>query len=160
MGRRVCLALVGVAAVLAGLGIQSGQAQATSVAGRGIPGFHRNAVRGPLGDLSCTEPSSCVTAVWENAGDANAVALAEPSSLLAPVINSFRPFFGEVGRRVRIRGRDLLGATVTFNGTPSTLIKDTLTTIRTTVPVGATSGPIRVTTPGGTVSSLRSFTVS
>ncbi len=124
IGRRMCLALVSVAAVLAGLGLVPGEAQATP------------------------------TAVSVHGSTPGA-----PPTLQAPVISRFRPFFGGVGTRVKIKGRDFLGATVSFNGTPSVLIKDTPTVIKTTVPVGATSGSIRVTTSEGTVASARSFTV-
>ncbi len=60
-----------------------------------------------------------------------------------------------------ITGRNLPGATeVAFNGTPATIVSDTATQIVTTVPAGATTGRISVTTPAGTATSTKTFTVT
>lgn len=68
--------------------------------------------------------------------------------------------FGRVGATVELLGTNLTGTTaVSFNGSPATIDLVTPTRIRTTVPVGATSGPITVTTPAGTLSSKGAFTV-
>lgn len=49
---------------------------------------------------------------------------------------------------------------VTFNGTPATFKAcDSGTAIQTTVPEGATSGLVTVTTPTGTLTSNTNFTV-
>jgi hypothetical protein len=82
------------------------------------------------------------------------------SPALAPVINRFRPFFGSPGRRVIITGRNLCGASVSFNGTPAAIVRNAPDRIGTRVPVGATTGPIRVTTDGGTIASSQSYTVT
>ena len=70
------------------------------------------------------------------------------------------PAAGKSGRAIGILGNNLTGTTaVTFNGTPAvfTVISDTL--IRATVPSGATTGPIQVTTPSGSLSSIVNFQV-
>jgi len=68
--------------------------------------------------------------------------------------------FGKVGDRVTLLGNNLAGATaISFNGVSATIEKITKTWIATAVPVGATSGPITVTTPSGTLSGNVSFTV-
>jgi hypothetical protein len=78
----------------------------------------------------------------------------------APTITGFSPTSGAVGAGVTIDGTDLSGATsVTFNGTSATILTNTATQITTTVPVGAGTGPISVTTPGGTAISSTIFTV-
>ncbi len=65
-----------------------------------------------------------------------------------------------VGHNLIILGSDLTGATsVTFNGTPATFTVVSATEIKTSVPVGATTGPLVVTTPGGTLSSNVIFRV-
>ena len=79
-----------------------------------------------------------------------------------PVVTSFLPTSGPVGTSVVITGTDLTGATsVTFNGTGATAFTvDLATQITATVPAGATTGKIAVTTPGGTGISAADFTVT
>jgi uncharacterized repeat protein (TIGR03803 family) len=70
------------------------------------------------------------------------------------------PTFGKVGAAVKILGTDLTGATsVTFNGAPATFTVQSATFIKTTVPAGATTGPIQVVTPNGTLTSNVNFQV-
>jgi hypothetical protein len=70
------------------------------------------------------------------------------------------PHSGQVGQVIEILGTDLTGATsVTFNGTPATFTVNARTEITATVPTGATTGRIQVTTPGGTLPSAGQFVV-
>jgi uncharacterized repeat protein (TIGR03803 family) len=68
---------------------------------------------------------------------------------------------GKVGSAVKILGTGLTGATsVTFNGKPA-IFKVVLSCfITTTVPAGATTGQVKVTTPHGTLSSNVPFRVT
>jgi uncharacterized repeat protein (TIGR03803 family) len=67
---------------------------------------------------------------------------------------------GKVGAAVTILGTDLTGASgVTFNGTAATFTVVSASEVTTTVPTGATTGVIVVTTPGGTLTSNKKFTV-
>jgi len=79
-----------------------------------------------------------------------------------PTITSFTPATGAVGSTVTITGTGFTGTTgVTFNGVAATTFNaasDTSLTV--TVPTGATTGDIVVTTPGGTATSATPFTVS
>ena len=79
-----------------------------------------------------------------------------------PTITGFTPTTGPVGTSVVITGTNLTGATaVTFNGvTATTFTVNSATQITATVPTTATTGPIRVTTPNGTGSSLTNFTIA
>jgi len=78
---------------------------------------------------------------------------------LAPFVMT-RPASGETGAFVEILGSDLTGATsVTFNGTAATFTVVSRTLITTSVPAGATTGKIEVVTPGGRLSSNKSFVV-
>jgi len=62
--------------------------------------------------------------------------------------------FGAVGTKVRILGSNLTGTTgVFFNGTPAAFEVGSKTNLTATVPAGATTGVITVTTPKGTLSS-------
>jgi uncharacterized repeat protein (TIGR03803 family) len=77
-----------------------------------------------------------------------------------PVITSFSPAQGLVGAKVTISGSSFIGATVvSFNGTHAAFTVKASGFIVATVPVGATSGKITVTTPAGTAASKKSFTV-
>ncbi|GAB2702909.1 hypothetical protein GCM10011495_00090 [Hymenobacter frigidus] len=78
-----------------------------------------------------------------------------------PTITSFAPTSGPIGTTVVITGTNLTGATqVTFNGTSAPVFTvNSATQITATVPVGAITGPIGVTTPINTAASVASFTV-
>jgi uncharacterized repeat protein (TIGR03803 family) len=78
---------------------------------------------------------------------------------LGPFVKTL-PTTASVGASVSILGTDLTGATgVSFNGIPATFTVASPSKITTTVPVGATSGPVNVVTPGGTINSNIPFTV-
>jgi gliding motility-associated-like protein len=79
-------------------------------------------------------------------------------------ITSFTPTSGSIGTTVTITGTnfDLVPAnnTVSFNGTiASTPTAVTPTSLTVVVPIGATTGSISVTTPGGTAMSATNFSV-
>lgn len=80
---------------------------------------------------------------------------------LRPLVKTV-PAFGSASTPVMILGSNLLGATaVTFNGTPAasfTVVSRAL--ITTTVPVGATSGIVKVTIPAGTLKTATNFIVN
>jgi IPT/TIG domain-containing protein len=88
----------------------------------------------------------------------------------APTITSFTPTFGPVGTSVKITGTNFSGtisganfttSVVKFNTTNATSFAvNSATQITATVPTGATTGKISVTTPGGTIASAANFTVS
>jgi uncharacterized repeat protein (TIGR03803 family) len=77
-----------------------------------------------------------------------------------PSAQSFHPEGGAVGSRVRIWGQNLLAASVLFNGVSSTNINNSGSNfVWATVPSGATTGPITVTTPGGASTTTAMFIV-
>jgi uncharacterized repeat protein (TIGR03803 family) len=70
------------------------------------------------------------------------------------------PGFGKVGAAVIILGTNLTGSTsVSFSGTAATFTVVSGTEITATVPAGATTGTVSVTTPGGTINSNVKFRV-
>jgi uncharacterized repeat protein (TIGR03803 family) len=79
-----------------------------------------------------------------------------------PMISSFSPTSGPAGTAVVITGESLTGATsVTFGGVKATSFTvNSYTQITATVPSGAKTGRISVTTPGGTAVSAGIFTVT
>jgi hypothetical protein len=79
---------------------------------------------------------------------------------LPPTITVLSPTNGAAGTNVTITGVNFSNATaVSFNGVPATFGVVNNTTITSTVPIGAMSGPISVTTPGGTTNSGAYFWV-
>jgi uncharacterized repeat protein (TIGR03803 family) len=78
----------------------------------------------------------------------------------APSIAGFTPTSGPVGSTVVVSGTYYVGATgVTFNGVGAGFVINAAGVISATVPVGASNGPIQITTAGGTVPSQTDFTV-
>jgi uncharacterized repeat protein (TIGR03803 family) len=79
---------------------------------------------------------------------------------LAPFVET-RPTSGKVGANVIVLGTNLTGATsVSFNGTAATFQVVSASEITATVPAGATTGAVKVTTPTGTLSSNVGFRVT
>ena len=77
-----------------------------------------------------------------------------------PRVPSFEPNSGAAGTKVLLWGTNLLSPTVQFNGVAaSEVVSSGSNYIWATVPTGAGSGPITVTTPGGTFTTITSFTV-
>jgi hypothetical protein len=79
---------------------------------------------------------------------------------LAPTVLSFAPSFGATNDSVTITGLLFSNVTaVAFNGTAASYATNDSSSITATIPVGATSGAISVTTVNGTGTSANSFTV-
>ncbi|MCG8606573.1 DNRLRE domain-containing protein [bacterium] len=82
-------------------------------------------------------------------------------SVSPPLISSFSPPTGATGSNVTISGSDFSEATsVLFNDTASAFNVISDIQIQTTVPVGATTGKISVTTIAGTATSTDDFVVT
>ena len=78
----------------------------------------------------------------------------------APQARNFSPATGSVGTKVRIWGQNLFSASVRFHGAPATDVYSSGPNyVWATVPKGATTGAIAITTPGGTVTTGASFRV-
>jgi large repetitive protein len=76
-----------------------------------------------------------------------------------PKITGFSPTRGVPGTLVTISGNNLLGAMAAkFNGSAGKITSNTASAIKVLVPADATTGPISVTTPGGTATSSATFT--
>jgi hypothetical protein len=90
---------------------------------------------------------------------AGGIATSTSNFSVVPSISSFSPTSGPVGTAVTILGNSFTGAT---NGgvaaTSYQVINDTK--VDALVPSGAVTGPIAITTVGGTGSSLTNFTVN
>jgi|1185.fasta_scaffold05525_2 uncharacterized repeat protein (TIGR03803 family) len=79
---------------------------------------------------------------------------------LGPFVR-FLPAARKVGAWVEFLGQGFTGTTtVSFNGIPATFTVKSDTYLTAKVPVGATTGFVKVTTPGGTLSSNKKFVVN
>ena len=95
------------------------------------------------------------------AGCAGGASNPPPQQNTAPTIASFSPTSGPSGSSVTIAGTNLTGANaVAFNGMVATFTVNGATQITATVPNGATTGRVLVTTTRGTASSAANFTVT
>jgi len=92
----------------------------------------------------------------------NLLSISRHSSASISII-AFTPGKGAIGTSVTIYGTAFSTTpssnTVTFNGIAATVTSSTATRIVTSVPSGATTGLINVTSPAGSISSASAFTV-
>jgi hypothetical protein len=78
----------------------------------------------------------------------------------APRMQHFTPESGAPGTQVMLWGYNLLSPSVEFNGVPAAALSNSGPNyVYATVPPGATTGPITVSTPGGTTITQSDFTV-
>jgi subtilisin-like proprotein convertase family protein len=104
-----------------------------------------NAVTGPIG---VTTPNGTATS-------ATSFTVVPP-----PTVTSFTPGAGLVGAQVVITGTTFTNvSSVSFNGVSAVFTVNSSTQITATVPPGATTGPIAVTTASGTGTSAADFIV-
>ena len=123
-------------------------------------------MNGPDGQCPCTliQGSDGVlygTAVGGGSNGAGTVwALDAGLPKPAPQALKFLPSYGPAGTQVMIWGYNLLAASAQFNGAPASAAHSSGPNyVIATVPAGAASGPITITTPGGTSTTAGSFTV-
>jgi hypothetical protein len=93
-------------------------------------------------------------------GDSSVGTLFNLSVGIAPFVET-QTTSGRAGSFVVILGTDLTGATsVTFNGTSAAFTVVSSSEITATVPIGATTGIVGVTTPGAKLKSNRKFRIA
>ena len=108
---------------------------------------HATSTTGPI---SVTTPTGTVTS------SSNFVVTG-----LAPIVTGFSPIGGKAGDPVVISGINFTTATnVSFNGVSATGSITSDTQISAIVPVGATTGPIRVINPAGTNTTGSNFLIA
>ncbi|KIP19226.1 IPT/TIG domain protein [Burkholderia sp. MSHR3999] len=98
---------------------------------------------------------------YDTLGQASQISAPLSSGQLA--IFSFMPTHGAAGTQVILQGQGfsstLANNRVSFNGTPATVVSATATQLVTSVPTGATTGPISVTVGTQTATSASAFVV-
>jgi uncharacterized repeat protein (TIGR03803 family) len=112
--------------------------------------------------VKATVPAGAKTGAKITITTPGGIASSPAAFAVVPSITSFSPTSGPVGTAVTIAGNSFTKATsVTFGGVAATsfqVISDT--EVKALVPTGAVTGPIAVTTPGGTGTSATKFTVT
>lgn len=110
--------------------------------------------------LAPSAPSGSAPITITNAQGTGSSASSFQVTLGQPTITALNPTQGPVGTPVILEGTYLNypGTTLTLNGQPVTPTSQTISQILFSVPAGASSGNLVVTTPAGTVS--RPFTVA
>ena len=107
-----------------------------------------------------TVPNGAVSATISVQTPSGKVTSGTQSYTVTPWITGESTTSGPVGTSVTITGTNLTSATqVTFNGVAATVTADSSTQISTSVPAGATTGPIAVTTASGTAYSATLFSI-
>lgn len=102
-------------------------------------------------------PTNAVNARLQITTPAGTIATATPF-VVRPRIFGFAPNAGTTGTNVLLEGGGFHGVTeVDFNGTRATFTYRSSTQVSATVPVNATTGPIRVVTTNGTFTSTDLF---
>jgi YD repeat-containing protein len=116
-----------------------------------------------LGRLTAVVDPSGDTGIYTYDAVGNLLSIERQSSSVVSIIE-FTPKSAPVGTSVTIHGTGFSETpgenAVTFNGVPATVISATATRIVGTVPSGAASGPITVTTQMGSATSTTPFTVT
>jgi uncharacterized repeat protein (TIGR03803 family) len=120
--------------------------------------------------LDTTYPDTYLTATVPSGATKGKVTVVTPTGTLTsnkvftvvPIILSFSPTSGKVGASVVITGSGLTQASkVTFGGVKATTFTvNSDSKVTATVPIGAKTGKIAITTPGGTATSSGTFTVT
>jgi uncharacterized repeat protein (TIGR03803 family) len=130
----------------------------TSVSFGGTPATSFKAISDTL--LSVKVPSGALTGLVKIVTSLGALSGSHNFKVL-PAVKSISVSSGPVGTPVTISGSGLTQASkVTFGGVKATFTVTNDSTIATTVPTGAKTGKIAVTTPGGSASSSTTFTVN
>ena len=112
--------------------------------------------------ITATVPAGAKTGTTITVTTAGGTATSKAKFTVVPEVTSFTPTSGLTGTSVTITGNSFTGTTkVTFGGVAATSYKaKSDTTVDALVPTGAVTGPIAVTTAGGTGTSTTKFTVT
>src|SRR6478672_97660 len=115
----------------------------------------------PSGTITTTVPAGATTGPITVTTPGGGPLVTTTRFTVTPALTSFAPVIGAVGTGVTITGTNFTGATaVSFGGRAATFTVNNSGTITTTVPVGASTGSISVSTLDGTATSAASFTVT
>lgn len=127
-------------------------------------GVKANVISATKTELKITVPNGATTGKVSITVSGQTSTSSSTFLVLQPLtITSFTPKTGKPGDVVTITGTNFNATTnnnlVQFNGTTATVTFATTTELKVTVPVGVTSGKIRVTTGGQTTTSTDDFAI-
>jgi uncharacterized repeat protein (TIGR03803 family) len=113
-------------------------------------------------EITTTVPNGAKTGTVKVTDTSSGTLASNVAFRVTPQIKSFTPASGAAGTPVIITGVSLTQTSkVTFGGvTATSLVKNSDTKVTATVPTGAKTGKIVVTTTGGTATTGKSFTVT
>ena len=154
------------APVISGLSPATGRVGDTAtVTGTGLNLISLVAFNGTAAAFTVVSPTQLVATVPNGATDGPVTLTAlggvteqAGSFTVQPRITGFSPLSASAGATVTISGSAFLATNqVTIAGVPATFTVSSYSTIKATVPVITSPGPITVTTPDGTATSTASF---
>jgi uncharacterized repeat protein (TIGR03803 family) len=140
--------------------------QSIQILGQGFTGTSSVKLGGTDASFSVVSDSYLTATV--PAGISGLVSVTTPGGTLTsnqkyvvvPTVSGFTPASGAVGSAVVITGTGLIQASkVTFGSKVATFVVNSDHQVTATVPTGAVTSKISVTTPGGKASSAKTFTV-
>ncbi|MEA2559582.1 MAG: hypothetical protein QOH06_1086 [Acidobacteriota bacterium] len=116
------------------------------------------------GQIRAQAPSGAgtgpITVITSNGSAASAAVFSVQAASPLPSISFFNPISGQAGAQITITGTNFANVqSVRFNGVSAGFFVNSASSIMATVPAGAASGPITVTTAAGTASSTQGFVV-
>jgi RHS repeat-associated protein len=157
LARRFLILFVSLAFLVSAVVTSVGQASEAPLTGGPFTYVHDE-----LGRLSAVVDPATETARYTYDPVGNILSITRQSSAIVSILE-FAPNAGSVGAKVTIYGTAFsptpASNAVTFNGTAAAVDSATATKLVATVPAGATSGLIAVTSPNGTATSADPFTV-
>ena len=111
--------------------------------------------------IQVSAPSSLITGKFQVTTPGGTATSSSSFTVLGPqpTIDNFTPTFGPVGTTVTLFGSNLGSATSVSFGAVAATFQVSGANLLATVPNGAVTAPITVTTPSGTVTSIQSFVV-
>lgn len=138
------------------------------ILGQGFTGTTAVSFHGTLATFTVVS-GTFLTAIVPAAATTGAITITTPSGTLTsnktfrvqPQLTSFTPSSGVVGTQVVLTGVSLTQATkIAFGGKAAAFTVNSNSKITATVPTGAVTGKIDITTAGGVAASATSFTVT
>jgi uncharacterized repeat protein (TIGR01451 family) len=146
--------VVGGTVVLSGLNFTGAASLLFNTAGAGFNVTASNSISAVIPADATTGPLTVIAPAG--------VIISTNNFRVLPNITGFSPQLGPVGTQVTVLGTSFLNVSdVSFNNTHATNFTVVSSTeVRATVPAGASTGPLRISTPDGTAVSTASFTVT